>query len=211
MAAIAGQLELLHSVVRACRSCNLCITRNFAVPGEGATGSSVMFIGEAPGANEDKQARPFVGTAGRLLEELLALAGMQRSDTYITNIVKCRPPNNRDPEEAEIAKCKVWLQAELQLVQPTLIVPLGGYAASWFIPGQRITQIRGRLHWTELFGQQRPLYPTLHPAAALRRVDWRFAVEEDFKRLPEVLESVRRGYAEAEGVGEPRLRTLEGS
>ena len=124
-ATMEEKAEALYERIRSCQLCPLAVTRTHAVPGEGPLDAQVMFIGEAPGANEDKQGRPFVGAAGNFLSELLAAAGYRREDVYICNVLKCRPPENRDPTEAEKLTCTPWLDRQIELVDPEVIVPLG--------------------------------------------------------------------------------------
>jgi DNA polymerase len=157
----------------------ICEAATHVVPGEGETTARVMFIGEAPGASEDKQGRPFVGRAGKLLDELLAEAGLARDDVYITNVVKARPPGNRDPKADEVAHHMPWLEAELALVQPELVVPLGRHALAHFTDGLKISEVHGR----EVVERDRRLFPWFHPSAALHRQDLRATLFEDARAL----------------------------
>jgi len=147
-----------------------------------------MFVGEGPGFHEDQQARPFVGPAGKLLEELLASAGLRRSDVYITNVVKCRPPNNRDPLPAEIEACRKYLSLQIQTIDPKLIVTLGRYSLAWFFPRDSISKVHGHLrrqngmHYLHMY----------HPAAALHAGNLRKTIEDDFRRIPQALDKVRQ-------------------
>ncbi len=147
-----------------------------------------MFVGEGPGFHEDQQARPFVGPAGKLLDELLASAGLRRSDVYITNVVKCRPPNNRDPLPAEIEACRKYLSLQIQTIDPKLIVTLGRYSLAWFFPRDSISKVHGHLrrqngmHYLHMY----------HPAAALHAGNLRKTIEDDFRRIPQALEKVRQ-------------------
>ena len=141
-----------------------CTTASRMVPGEGNPGAAVMFVGEAPGATEDELGRPFVGRAGKLLGELLAEAGLVREDVWITNVVKARPPSNRDPKAAEVAHCMPWLERELAIIGPRLVVPLGRHALKHFAPTAKI----GEVHGTVLASDGgRELFPLYHPAAAM--------------------------------------------
>lgn len=160
------------------------------MPGEGSSAPAVLFIGEGPGFNEDQQGRPFVGRAGQLLEELLASVPMRRDDVFITNVVKCRPPENREPAPEEVAACAPFLDAQIQLLNPRVIVTLGRHSLARFFPESRISADHGRiLKW-----RTRVVLPLYHPAAALRSTTIRAALEADFKRLPEaVFESIRAG------------------
>ena len=147
-----------------------------------------MFVGEGPGFHEDQQARPFVGPAGKLLEELLGSAGLRRSDVYITNVVKCRPPNNRDPLPAEIEACRKYLTLQIQTIDPKLIVTLGRYSLAWFFPRDSISKVHGHLrrqngmHYLHMF----------HPAAALHAGNLRKTIEDDFRRIPQALDKIRQ-------------------
>lgn len=170
--------------VRVCTQCRLCETRTQAVPGEGNPSARLMFIGEGPGENEDKTGRPFVGKAGQLLNRLLSDNGWRREEIFIGNVVKCRPPGNREPLPDEVAACNDWLMAQIAIVQPDFIGLLGGSALkAVLMPDARITRMRGKLYRKNglLF---MPLY---HPAAALRRAEWLPDLEGDFRRLKELL------------------------
>ena len=182
------ELEQLYRSVANCTDCGLCRTRTQAVPGEGPPDADVMFVGEGPGFHEDQQARPFVGPAGKLLEELLGSAGLRRSDVYITNVVKCRPPNNRDPLPAEIEACRKYLSLQIQTIDPKLIVTLGRYSLAWFFPRDSISKVHGHLrrqngmHYLHMY----------HPAAALHAGNLRKTIEDDFRRIPQALEKIRQ-------------------
>ncbi|HZP25828.1 MAG TPA: uracil-DNA glycosylase [Dehalococcoidia bacterium] len=182
-----SELQALHQQISACLDCSLCKTRTHAVPGEGPENAEIMFIGEGPGFNEDQQARPFVGAAGKFLEQLITSAGLRRSDVYITNVVKCRPPQNRDPLPEEIEACSNHLDRQIQLIRPRLIVTLGRYSLARFFPREPIGRLHGQLR-THAKGNVLPMY---HPAAALHAGNMRGIIEQDFRRLPEVLAEVR--------------------
>ena len=154
------------------------------VPGEGSPTAQVMLVGEAPGASEDELGRPFVGRAGRLLDELLAEAGLARDDVYITNVVKARPPGNRDPRAGEVLHWMPWLEAELALIRPRVVVPLGRHALAHFTDGARISEVHGR----ELTERGRTLFPLYHPAAGLRSTLLREALFADARTLRLMLE-----------------------
>lgn len=176
-------LELADEV-RVCTLCRLAQTRTLAVPGEGNPFAKLMFIGEGPGENEDKTGRPFVGKAGQLLTRLLRDIGLKREDVFIANVVKCRPPGNREPLPDEVAACSDWLSAQIACVQPDLIGLLGGSAVKAILdPEARITKMRGKIYRKNglLF------MPLFHPAAALRRAEWMPALEEDMRRLKALL------------------------
>jgi DNA polymerase len=171
-------LEALRAEIVAHGGCGFepCETASRMVPGEGSPSASVMFVGEAPGATEDALGRPFVGRAGRLLDELLGEAGLARDDVWITNVVKARPPRNRDPRAGEIAHWMPFLERELALVRPRLVVPLGRHALKHFAPDARIAEVHGRL----LDGRLFPLY---HPAAAIYNPALRSTVFADARAL----------------------------
>ena len=179
-----SELEMLAAEIAECTRCLLHRGRTKAVPGEGPEDADVMFIGEGPGFHEDQQGRPFVGAAGRFLEELLASIGLKREDVFITNVIKCRPPGNRDPLPEEIEGCKPYLDRQIELLQPKLVVTLGRFSMARAFPRARISHIHG---------QPRKIggviyYPMYHPAAALHQPGLRPTVEEDMRRIPELIE-----------------------
>jgi DNA polymerase len=177
-------LPLLQKAVKECRMCDLAETRKNVVFGEGNAKARVMFIGEAPGEEEDIQGRPFVGRAGKLLDQLIERAGLRRENVYICNILKCRPPNNRDPEEKEILSCKGYLFSQLDLVQPRIICTLGRHAYNTLLAvDERITKVRGRIK--EYKGTM--LLPTYHPSFLLRNQDKIKEAWEDMERLKQLL------------------------
>jgi uracil-DNA glycosylase len=182
-------LDDLQREIRRHGACGFepCETATNMVPGEGNPDADVMLVGEAPGASEDKQGRPFVGRAGKLLDQLLAEAGLQREDVYITNVVKARPPNNRDPRAGEVAHHMPWLEAELVLIQPRLVIPLGRHALAHFSDGAKITDVHG----TEMTERGRSLFPMYHPAAALRGGGLRETLFEDARALKALLDRER--------------------
>jgi DNA polymerase len=182
-------LDQIAAEVAVCRLCPLHVGRTNAVPGEGHPDTQVVFVGEGPGFNEDQQGRPFVGAAGGLLNELLRAIGWRREEVYITNVVKCRPPGNRDPEPAEIAACAPYLRRQLEVLDPALVVTLGRHSLQTFMPGARI----GSTH-----GTHRPVdpatgaasalaYAMYHPAAALRQGSLRQTMLEDMAGIPAAL------------------------
>ena len=177
------KLEQLKEEILAHAGCGFepCETATRMVPGEGSATAEVMFVGEAPGANEDRLGRPFVGRAGMLLEELLAEAGLAREDVWITNVVKARPPKNRDPRAQEVAHCMPWLNTEVELIAPRVIVPLGRHALKHFAPDAKIADVHGRLIEDRLF----PLY---HPAAAMYNQSLRETLFSDARALRATLE-----------------------
>ena len=177
-------LEQISDLVKKCSDCPLAGGRTNAVPGEGNPHAEVMFIGEGPGFQEDRQGRPFVGPAGKLLDGLLATIGTNRNDVFIANMVKCRPPDNRDPAPAEMAACTKYLDRQIELINPKLIVTLGRFAFGRYFPGEGITRARGTLR--EKDGLK--IFPVLHPAAVLRREELRPTMIEDFKKIAEILD-----------------------
>jgi DNA polymerase len=183
-------LDDLRQEIRKHGGCGFepCEKATNMVPGEGNPDAEVMLVGEAPGATEDERGRPFVGRAGKLLDEVLAEAGLEREDVYITNVFKARPPKNRDPKPAEVAHHIQWLEIELALVQPSLVVPLGRHALSHFTDGAKISDVHG----TEVTERGRALFPLYHPAAALRGVALRETLFEDARKLRQAVEA-RRG------------------
>ena len=188
-------LDDVARAVRACTDCPLHLGRTNAVPGEGSPSAELMFIGEGPGFHEDRQGRPFVGPAGQLLEGLLASIGTNRQEVFIANMVKCRPPDNRDPHPSEIAACSKYLDRQLELVNPKLIVTLGRFSLGRFFPGESVTRARGNLRQKD--GRQ--IFPVLHPAAALRRPELRTTMVQDFGTIANVLASAPQPQPEASG------------
>jgi DNA polymerase len=187
-----SELEELHQRIASCPDCDLCRTRTRAVPGEGPPNAEVLFVGEAPGFYEDQQGRPFVGPAGRFLDELIASAGLRRDQVFITNVVKCRPPNNRDPLPGEVDACRKYLQRQIELIQPKIIVSLGRYSLAWFSPRDAISKVHGQAKVRD------GVYfmPMYHPAAALHAGNMRKVIEEDFRKIPAVLERAREAPPE---------------
>ena len=177
-------LEDLHQRVHSCTDCPLHRTRTQAVPGEGSPDAKVMFVGEGPGFQEDRQGRPFVGPAGQFLNELLASVGLTREEVYITNMVKCRPPSNRDPFPGEVAACSKYLDEQVRLIGPRVIIPLGRHAlANWF-PNESISKVRAK---PRRIGDV-TLFPLYHPAAALHNSGLRGTIERDFQAVGRLLE-----------------------
>lgn len=178
-----SDFDTLVSEIRDCIQCALSSKRTHAVPGEGSLTAQIIFIGEAPGFREDQLARPFVGPAGVFLDQLLSGVGLRRDDVYITNMVKCRPPNNRDPLPEEIASCKMYLERQIEMIDPSIIVLLGRHSFARFFPGEPIGKARGRPR--TLNGLK--LFPMYHPAAALHNPALRPVIIEDFKKLKELI------------------------
>ena len=184
-------LKIVAAEVRACKLCGLAPTRKNAVPGEGPENAEVMLIGEGPGFNEDQQGRPFVGPSGQFLTELLARAGFKRSEVFIANVVKCRPPSNRDPQPDEISACRAYLDRQIALINPKIIITLGRFSMARWFPNERISAIHGRAKNTE----GRIVVAMYHPAAALHNPALRQPLEEDFKRLREILADAQKKAA----------------
>lgn len=178
-----------------CRTCELWKQRRNPVPGEGNVDAAVMFIGEAPGYWEDVKGRPFVGAAGKLLDELLSEIGLSRGDIYVANVLKCRPPENRDPLPDEVVACTPFLNRQIQIIGPRLIVTLGRYATSYILseagfPVEGITKLHGRMFNTSILGLQVVVIPTFHPAAALYHVKYKRGLEDDFQIVKFELEKL---------------------
>ncbi len=200
-----SKLDGLNAQVRSCRLCRLCRTRMNGVPGDGNEAAAVLFIGEGPGYNEDREGKPFVGQAGQFLDELLGIAGLQRREVYITNVVKCRPPQNRDPLPDEIDACSGYLERQIATIDPLLIVTLGRYSMARFFPDAKITSIHGQAKALE----GRMVLPMLHPAYGLRDDRGRESLKEDFRRLPDVLAQARELRAARPGPPPPQQRRLQ--
>jgi DNA polymerase len=196
------ELEKLEAEVTGCTKCPLHRGRTHAVPGEGPADAEIMFIGEGPGFHEDQQGRPFVGAAGQFLEELLESIGLKRQDVYITNVIKCRPPGNRDPLPEEISACEPYLDRQIELIQPTVVVTLGRFSMARAFPKGRISRIHGNPR--KIGGIV--YYPMYHPAAALHRPSLRGLVEEDVRRIPDVL---KRAPQMQESAPPPQAEQLE--
>ena len=199
-------LEAIAAEVRVCTRCRLHETRTKAVPGEGDPSTEVIFVGEGPGMNEDREGRPFVGRAGGLLVNLLGHIGWGREDVFITNIVKCRPPGNRDPEPDEVAACAPYLVRQLRALDPAVVVTLGRHSMSRFMPGVRISQAHGTTRPVdpETGAQDATVFAMYHPAAALRTPSIERESYEDVARIPSVLTDARARRAE-------RLRAARGA
>jgi DNA polymerase len=174
-----SDLTLVAEQIRACQRCRLALTRGQAVPGEGPEHAPILLIGEGPGFHEDRQGRPFVGRSGDLLEKLLASIGLSRRDVFITNVVKCRPPDNRDPLPDEIEACRPYLDHQIELIRPRLVLTLGRISMARYFPGQSITRIHGQIKQVGETGY----VPMFHPAAALRNPQWMVAIRQDFAQL----------------------------
>ena len=180
--------EILAQVakeVAVCEKCALYHSRKNSVPGEGPAHSEIMFIGEGPGFYENEQGRPFVGAAGQFLDQLLAQAGLKRSEVWIGNVVKCRPPGNRDPQPEELAACDVYLERQIKAINPSIIITLGRYSMGKFMPGVKISTVHGQMRKVG----ERYVIAMFHPAAALHQASLKPAILADFAKLPELLEA----------------------
>ena len=186
-------LQEVAKQVSVCEKCSLHFSRKLAVPGEGPANSEIMFIGEGPGFYENEQGRPFVGQAGKLLDDLLAAIHLKRADVFITNVVKCRPPGNRDPLPDELAACSDYLDRQIEAIQPRIIVTLGRYSMAKFLPNARISNVHGQASWVK----GRLVVPMYHPAAALHQPSLKPALEKDFTRLPEYIKQANNAQQAA--------------
>jgi len=176
-------LARLCEEIIACQDCELSKYRTKAVPGEGAEDADLLFIGEAPGWHEDQQGRPFVGPAGQFLDQLLASINLRREEVYIANVIKCRPPQNRDPLPVEIQNCRKWLDRQIEIIQPQMIITLGRYSLARYFPNQSI----GKIHGKPRGSGGVIYYPMYHPAAALHQGSLRRTIEVDMLRIPQIL------------------------
>jgi uracil-DNA glycosylase family 4 len=199
--------EILKEVaveVSTCSKCNLCKGRTKAVPGEGSPNARILFIGEGPGFHEDRQGRPFVGPAGQFLDELLASINLKRSDVFITNVVKCRPPNNRDPLPEEISACDEYLDRQIAALKPQVIVTLGRYSMAKFFANEKISAIHGRARKKQGY----ICIAMYHPAAGLHQASLKDVIREDFKKIPLVIAEAERMTVESPRLPQP-TRTQE--
>ena len=190
---MSESLEAIGADVRACRLCKLCERRTVAVPGEGSPVAEIMFIGEGPGFHEDQQGRPFVGAAGQLLTEMLRGIGMRREDVFITNVVRCRPPGNRDPLPDELAACDAYTQRQIAVLDPKLIVTLGRYSMARFVGTGPMRDLHGRTReWNGItcLAMYHPAFILRTPTVELRRI-----YEEDFRKIPPLLDEAQRKRA----------------
>jgi len=188
--------ETLAQVAREvsqCTRCELHRTRKQAVPGEGPANTEIMLIGEGPGFHENEQGRPFVGAAGKFLEELLAQAGLKRSEVWIGNVVKCRPPGNRDPQPEELSSCDDYLERQIKAINPKIVITLGRFSMAKFMPGAKISTEHGQMRKVG----NRFVIPMYHPAAALHQPKWRPQILADFAKLPKQLEQAKAALANA--------------
>ena len=183
--------------VATCEKCTLYHSRKKAVPGEGPANSEIMFIGEGPGFYENEQGRPFVGAAGKFLDELLAEAGLKREDVWIGNVVKCRPPGNRDPLPEEVASCSEYMDRQIRAIDPSIIITLGRHSMGKFMPGVKISSVHGQMRKVG----ERYVIAMFHPAAALHQAALKPAIVADFAKLPQLLQQARKGLGRSESPG----------
>jgi len=188
-------LEKIASKIRNCTECKLHLSRKNAVPGEGPAEAELMFIGEAPGFHENEQGRPFVGAAGKFLDELLLSIGLDRNRVFIGNVIKCRPPGNRDPQADEMEACEKFLARQIEIINPKVIITLGRFSMARYIPNVRISDVHGQARWVN----GRLVVAMYHPAAALHQPSLRSVVAQDFSKLPGYVEQAQK----AEPLPEP--------
>ena len=183
-----SSLSEIYRQIAECKDCGLHAQRTRVVPGEGAESAAIFFIGEAPGWHEDQQGRPFVGPAGKFLDEMLTSIGLVRSEVYIGNVIKCRPPANRDPLPTEIKACQKWLDLQMKQIKPRLVVTLGRYSLAKFFPGKTISKVHGT--W---YRQDGIIYFAMyHPAAALHQNNLRQTLIDDIKKIPPLLADLNK-------------------
>ncbi len=198
---VVEQMQALEQTIGGCQKCALAHGRTHAVPGYGSLNTVVMLVGEGPGFEEDKQGRPFVGRSGKFLTEMLHSVGIDRADVYITNVVKCRPPDNRDPLPSELAACSDYLTRQITLINPRIIVTLGRFSMARWFPGATITKVHGQIR---NIGQGRVALAMFHPAAALRNPQWAIEFKKDLQRLPKLVErAIKANAAAARGEALP--------
>jgi uracil-DNA glycosylase family 4 len=188
---MSNAIEILNEIsnqVAVCEQCKLYHSRKHSVPGEGPHDAEIFFIGEGPGFYENEQGRPFVGQAGKFLDELLVTAGFTRSSVFITNVVKCRPPENRDPELDELTACSMYLDKQIETINPHVIVTLGRISMAKFLPTARISLVHGQPFWVN----ERLVVPMYHPAAALHQPSLKSTIITDFSNLPKAIEQAKK-------------------
>lgn len=195
-------LEQIASEVSICENCELHKTRKKSVPGVGPANAEIMLIGEGPGFNENEQGLPFVGQAGKFLSELLAQAELKREDVWIGNVVKCRPPNNRDPLPEELAACDKYLERQITALDPSIIITLGRFSMGKFMPGAKISTVHGQMRKVG----ERYVIAMFHPAAALHQPQLKTTILADFAKLPHLLEVARKELGKTAQVGEQKVK-----
>lgn len=195
-----ADIAQLRELISGCTACELCRGTKQAVPGEGPLTAEMMFIGEAPGYHEDQQGKPFIGASGQFLTELLGKIGLDRASVYITNVVKHRPPGNRDPLPDEMAACRPYLDRQIALINPKIIITLGRFSMARWFPGGRISQIHGQ----PKLDNGRIIVPMYHPAAALHQAALKATIEADFMKLPRILAEMRQKLETEEIAAQPK-------
>jgi len=190
---VEDTLAQIAKEVAVCKNCALHKSRNKSVPGEGPDTAEIMLIGEGPGFHENEQGRPFVGASGNFLSQLLEQGGLKRTDVFICNVVKCRPPNNRDPEIDELTACNKYLERQIEAINPSIIVTLGRFSMNKFVPGAKISAIHGQMRKVGT----RFVIPMFHPAAALHQAALKPALLADFAKLPELLNEARKALGKS--------------
>jgi len=181
-------LATIEQEIQTCHKCLLSKSRKNTVPGEGSEHAEIIFIGEGPGFYENEQGRPFVGQAGKFLDELLESAGLKREKVYITNVVKCRPPGNREPQEDELSACAPFLEQQIAIIDPLVIVTLGRFSMARYFKDAKISRIHGQPSWNK----GRYVVPMYHPAAGLHQASLRPIIQRDFLKLPSMLETAMK-------------------
>ncbi len=203
------ELDQIAKQVGDCQRCSLYKRATQAVPGEGSAQAEIMFIGEAPGYWEDQKGIPFVGAAGKLLDKLLNSIDLKRNEVFIGNILKHRPPNNRDPLPDEVEACRFWLDRQIEVIKPKIIATLGRFAMNKFIPGVFISQAHGRARWVEFNGKKYLVFPLYHPAAALRNGRVAQELERDFEKLKNLKDNLGKESKKKVIIGENRQKKEE--
>jgi len=198
------RLRTIANEVSGCAKCQLSLARKMAVPGEGPPDAEILCIGEGPGFYENEQGRPFVGAAGKFLDELLQNAGLKREQVFVTNVVKCRPPGNRDPLPEELSACNLYLQRQIEIISPCVIVTLGRFSMANFIPNVRISDVHGQARWIG----GRLIVPMFHPAAALHQPSLKRTVIDDFSRLPNYIAQARQNRDKIQPVQSPEVKEV---
>lgn len=198
-------LAKLASEVSVCAKCALHESRKKSVPGDGPATAEIMFIGEGPGFHENEQGHPFVGASGKFLDQLLAQADVTRGEVFIANVVKCRPPGNRDPLPEELAACDVYLEAQIKAINPSIIVTLGRFSMNKFIPDVKISAVHGQM---KKIGE-RYVIPMFHPAAALHQPQLKPSILGDFAKLPEQLKEAREAMGRPPAAVKTKIKTEE--
>ena len=197
-------LSRIAKEVSVCTKCVLHESRKNPVPGDGPANAEIMFIGEGPGFHENEQGHPFVGASGKFLDQLLAQAGVTREDVFIANVVKCRPPGNRDPQPDELVACDAYLEAQIEVINPSIIVTLGRFSMNKFFPGAKISAVHGQMKKID----DRFVIPMFHPAAALHQAALKPSILGDFAKLPDQLNEARIALGKPAPVEKRKLKEV---